>query len=214
MDGIVRRVAAAYDRYAPEYAAINAAMPPQLAALAERFLNRLGPGARVLDLGCGAGRDMAWMEARGARVIGADLSAGMLMEAHSVAHGPLAQMDMCRLALAAGSFDGVWCSASLLHVPKAQAPAALAETRRVLVPGGTLYLGVQEGEGEMWERMPDGTVERFFARYGMDEAAELLSRAGFSVIDRGRADSGSRRWLNYLATALATPSKRAGEQVR
>ncbi len=47
------RVAAAYDHIAADYAVINAAMPPNLAELATRFLARLGPGTRALDVGCG-----------------------------------------------------------------------------------------------------------------------------------------------------------------
>lgn len=214
MDSVGRRVAVAYDAYAAKYATIHAAMPFGLLDLAERFLARLGSEARVLDLGCGAGRDMAWMEARRARVTGVDLSAGMLAQARDIVRGPLAQMDMCHLALTTGSFDGGWCCASLLHVPKAQAPEALAEIRRVLVPEGTLYLGVQEGEGEVWERTPDGIVERFFARYAMDEALELLSQAGFMVIDRSREDAGTRRWLSFIATAPVAADKRTHEGAR
>ncbi len=55
------------ERIAADYAVINAAMPPPLAELATRFLARLSPDARVLDVGCGAGRDMAWIEAQGAQ---------------------------------------------------------------------------------------------------------------------------------------------------
>ena len=51
MPSVGERVAAAYDRFAADYAAINAAMPPTLAELNGRFLARLGPGARVLDAG-------------------------------------------------------------------------------------------------------------------------------------------------------------------
>ena len=148
MSTIGERIAAAYDRIAPDYAIINAAMPTNLATLGERFLARLGPNPCVLDVGCGVGRDMAWMEARGAQVTGIDLSAGMLDLARKTVCGPLLRMDMCRLALPMGQFDSVWCCASLLHVPKARAAEALVEMRCVLVPGGTLYLGLQEGEGE------------------------------------------------------------------
>jgi len=195
------RIAAAYDHIAADYAVINAAMPPNLAELATRFLARLGPDARVLDVGCGAGRDMAWMEARGATVTGIDLSTGMLARAREIVQGELLEMDMRHLDLPGGHFDGVWCCASLLHLPKTQAPIALTAMRRVLVPGGTLYLGVQEGEGQVWESAPYGSVERLFARYTSPEAEMLLSNAGYAVIKRGSSPAGARRWLNFLATA-------------
>jgi ubiquinone/menaquinone biosynthesis C-methylase UbiE len=198
------RMAAAYDRIAAEYAAINAALPPALVDIGGRFLARLGPDGRVLDVGCGAGRDMAWMEAQGAQVTGVDLSPGMLAQAQRIVRGTLLLMDMCRLALPAEHFDGVWCCASLLHVPKVQAPLAVAEMRRVLVPGGMLFLGVQEGEGEVWETAPYGHGARFFARYTPDEVAGVLSTAGFTMIEQGRGTAGTRRWLNVLASAPMT----------
>ena len=53
----------AYDLIAQEYAVRHQAMPPRIVELGERFLGYLAPGSRLLDVGCGAGRDMAWMEA-------------------------------------------------------------------------------------------------------------------------------------------------------
>ena len=55
----------------------------------ERFLGYVGPGASVLDLGCGAGRDMAWLAAVGVVVVGAGFSPSMLAEARMRANGPL-----------------------------------------------------------------------------------------------------------------------------
>jgi SAM-dependent methyltransferase len=199
---------AAYDRIAPTFAAVNAEMDPAVVELGERFLRLAGRDARasalpVLDLGCGAGRDMAWMEGQGNRVIGVDLSAGMLAEAGTRVRGPLLQMDMRQLAFAEGRFRGVWCMASLLHLPKSEAPVALAEMRRVLAPGGALMISIQEGHGEAWEPSPYGPVERFFARYSLDEAQALLAHAGFQVLESGIDDLGVKRWLRFLALAPA-----------
>lgn len=194
------RTISAYDRIAPLYAERNAAMPEELAACATWFLAQIGPGAGILDVGCGAGRDMAWMEARGARATGVDLSAGMLAEARRKVRGPLLQMDMRRLNFPAARFGGVWCTASLLHLPRREAPDALREMRRVLVPDGILFLGIQEGAGEGWETAPyDVPVDRFFARYQMEEATAMVSRAGFVVLACHRTAAGSRHWLQILA---------------
>ncbi|HEV2107801.1 MAG TPA: class I SAM-dependent methyltransferase [Thermomicrobiales bacterium] len=192
----------AYDRIAADYAVRNAAMPPALIELGGRLLERTGPGARVLDAGCGVGRDMAWLEAHGARVIGVDISAGMLAEARTRASGPLLRLDMRSLAFADDSFDGVWCVASLLHLPKSDVPPTLAEFHRVLVPGGTIVLSLQHGAGEEWERDPYGKgTRRFFARYSLGEATTLLTGAGFMVIERGSDVARARHWLSFLATA-------------
>ena len=199
----------AYDAIAPAYAERNAAMPAVLVDLGHRVLGLAGSRPRILDVGCGAGRDAAWLERRGARVTGIDLSQGMLAEARARVRGDLARMDMRRLAFPDRCFDAAWCMASLLHLPKADAPEALSEVRRVLRPGGVLALGLQEGAGEGWEPVPyRPDVERFFARYGAAEAGAALVRSGFAVLDRGREEGGSRRWLRFLATVPAASADR------
>jgi len=195
-----RRLQAAYDALATRYALVNAAMPPALAASAAGFLQLLGAHARILDVGCGAGRDMAWLEARGALVVGMDISLGMLARARSATSGALLQMDMRCLGLWRAQFQGVWCCASLVHLPKVQAPLALAEMRRVLVPGGVLFLSVQGGTGEAWEVCPYAQVERLFVRYTDTEVVDLLTQAGFDVLEAVANEAASRHWLQFLAT--------------
>lgn len=193
---------AVYDRIAEEFADVNADMPPELILAAEQFLSITQSGAPILDLGCGAGRDMAWFESQGATVVGSDLSAGMLAQARLRAQGGQVQTDMRRLPFQTGCFQGVWCCAALLHLPKADVPHALAEVHRALAPEGTLFLSVQEGMGEGWERSTryGKPVERFFARYRAEEMTALLVDGGFAIRDHTAESEGSRHWLNFLAT--------------
>ena len=198
---ISQRVAAAYDRVAAAYAEKNATMPPAYLDLGPRFLALIQTGKAVLDLGCGAGRDLAWLRAQGTNVVGGDRSAGMLAQARQHAPGRLLQLDMRSLPFADGAFGGVWCSASLLHLPKHDAPGALAEMHRVLSPGGPLLLAIQEGDSEGWEPSPyEAPVERFFARYRMDEAETMLGGSGFAILERRTGVAPNRRWLTFLAT--------------
>ena len=144
---------AVYDRIAPAFAARNATLPASVRAAGPGFLAlaRAVAGGRppaVVEAGCGPGRDMAWLEAAGASVVGLDLSAGMLAHARVAAQGPLVQADLRRLPLATGRFHGAWCNAALLHLPRAAAPAALAGLRRLLVPGGARFVSLQAGAGE------------------------------------------------------------------
>jgi ubiquinone/menaquinone biosynthesis C-methylase UbiE len=203
---ISQRMAAAYDRVAAEFAEKNAIMPPGYLEIGPRFLALVRSGRAVLDVGCGAGRDLAWLAERGASVVGGDRSAGMLAQARQLVranqHGPgrLLQLDMRGLPFGGAVFGGVWCSASLLHLPKADAPGALAEMYRVLTPGGPLLLGIQEGDSEGWEPSPyDVPVERFFARYRQDEAEAMLGAAGFEILERRTDVAPNRRWLTFLA---------------
>jgi SAM-dependent methyltransferase len=193
------RLRDAYDALAPVFAERNAAMPPEVAAAAERFLAAPAPGARVLDLGCGHGRDAAWLEARGLAVVGADLSPGMLAEAHARTGAALVECDMRVLPFGDGAFAGIWCNAALLHLPKADVPGALAAMRRALVPGGVLYVAIQEGEGECWEPATwiDGAA-RFFARYRSDEFRRLLEQVGFALLATDVDALPGRTWLRFL----------------
>ena len=196
-----RQMQAAYDEIADEYAARYGADFPGLDDWRARFLGIVKEGKPLLEIGCGPGRDMAWLEAHGWPVVGVDLSAGMLARARAQVRGPLAQMDMRRLSFPANCFGGVWCLASLLHLPKADAPQALSEMWRVLTPGGALMLAIQEGEEEGWETNPYGrAVDRFFARYTQEEAEAMLIGAGFNVRERGRNESRVRVWLQFLAS--------------
>jgi SAM-dependent methyltransferase len=203
------RMREVYDRIAPAFAARNAVLPAGIRDAGPSFLtlvHKVAGGRRpaVVEAGCGPGRDMAWLEAAGAAVIGFDLSAGMLAQARGAARGPLVQADLRRPPLAAGRFHGAWCNAALLHLPKAEVPGALAGLRRLLVPGGGLFVSVQVGAGEGWERgaYGDPDAERFFARYTAAEARALLEATGFAVhevtADRGDAH-GAPHWMRLLA---------------
>lgn len=191
---------AAYDQIAPQYARKNSTFSEYMLAAAERMLvNVSGSPLPILDLGCGAGRDLSWFETHGARAMGADLSTGMLALARQAAHSPLAQMDMRFLGFESASFAGVWCIAALLHLPHAFAPVALAEMARVLAPGGSLYLCVQKGSGEGNEPTPyDENIQRFYASYESEEMSAYLHQAGFTILNTGE-NFRNRPWLWFDA---------------
>ncbi|SCG42515.1 class I SAM-dependent methyltransferase [Micromonospora inositola] len=200
MDEVIARNRAAYDRIAEDFAARNPDVPAPYLAFADEFQRRAdGP---LLDLGCGPGRDLAFWAGRGVAAVGLDLSAAMLRAARTRVQAPLVQGDLLRLPFRAGVFGGVWCSAALLHLPKAAASAALADMRRVLRPGGPLLLSLQEGDGESWQRWPGENADRFFARYRAEEVGELLRGVGFTLLGRERdVTPTGKRWLCHLAAA-------------
>jgi SAM-dependent methyltransferase len=195
-----RRMRASYDRIAGRYARINARMPAMVAESAIKFWRLLGPSAFILDLGCGTGRDLAWFRTRGMRGVGVDLSSGMLLQARQGIDVPLASMDMRRLGFATGVYDGIWCNAALLHLPKGEVSPALSEVHRVLRHGGLFFASFKSGYGEGWEPYAYGkSVERFFAFYGKAELSHLIMRAGFSILQEVSSGGIGRSWLHVLA---------------
>lgn len=195
------RMRAAYDRIAPAWTERAAQTPSWLAELASPFMATVGTGARVLDLGCGPAFHALWFAQQGLRMVGADLSSGMLAHAHPSVRGSLVQADMRLLPFVGQTFRGIWCVASLQHLPKQGALTAVIEMHRVIAPGGALFLAVTEGEGEHWEMGPPSMpVERFFALYGFSEVEALVSAAGFAIQERTNGVSPGRRWLQLLAS--------------
>ena len=165
-----------YDESAEEYASrwLDSSV---MARQRELFSTNL-VGTRVLDLGCGPGRDAKSFGEMGCEVTGVDLSSELLDIAQSlVPRARFVQMDIRRLGFAAGSFHGAWACASFLHIPHREALATMREIHRVLSPGGFLYLSVKEGEGQ-------GSTEKgtFSAYYHAEELARLAREAGFEVL--------------------------------
>ncbi len=184
-----------YDTYAATYAEINASHRP-VAYLYDVFVE-YEPRGRLLDVGCGHGRDTAHFAKRGFEAHGVDRSTGLLAIARQAApRATFTQGDMRHLPYRDRAFDALWVCASLLHVPKAAVPLALRELRRVLAPGGLMYIGVKHGEGEhMIPAESYGNMERFFALYQAEELGELVRAAGFRVLENAVRGG----WVNLYA---------------
>jgi len=192
-----------YDQIATYFAEYNGQMPAEVLQGLAEFLTYLPPNGRALDLGCGAGRDLLWLGQHSLRLCGADFSAGMLSETRKAVPSPLAQMDMRSLGFADHVFDGIWCNAALLHLPKKEAPRALQEMRRVLRENGLLILTVQKGVGEGLEVNPYNQIgERYFARYGLEEVVVWLHETGFNMLTAGPTETAGRTWLRFVARVV------------
>jgi ubiquinone/menaquinone biosynthesis C-methylase UbiE len=188
----------AYDRIVMEFARRNhTTLEGDLLLLAQKLVQHVGPNGFIIDIGCGTGRDMAYFESQGLQVTGVDLSAGMLAFARRHVRGGLALMNMCRIGFSEACFEAVWSCASLLHVAKQVAPAALQEVHRILKPGGIFILTIQEVNSEGWEENYVDGVKRFFVLYPKNEMQTMLSRNGFTVCKVDSYSSHLRAWLSF-----------------
>ena len=147
-----------------------------------RFLGHLRTEeGSLLSVGCGYGKDEEVFASRGFAVTGIDAARSMVREAaRRVPQGRFFVMDMRSLGFDDGSFDGVWCNASLHHLSREDAPIALAEMRRVLRHRGVLFVNVKQGSGEEKRMLGSGTVRETF--YQGKEMERLFSGAGFKIV--------------------------------
>ena len=173
------RLRADYDRVAGAYAAHVAG---ELAGkpVDRALLDSLDTTGTIGDLGCGPGHVAAYLAARGARVVGVDLSPGML--ARAPAGVPVAAGDLRALPLRDGALGAAVAFYSLIHLPVGDEVAALREVHRVLRPGGTLLAAVHVGDevrhlDEWWGR-PVSLDFRFFP---VPRLLAWLAAAGFAV---------------------------------
>ncbi len=195
---------ASYEQVALDYQARTTNPDPDFVAFRDRFATAVS--GLVADVGCGPGQHAEALRDCGLQVVGVDLTTAML-ELTAARGIPAVQGDLRALPLRAGAFDGLWSSASLLHVPRPDVPATLASWHALLRPGGVLGLSTSLGSQDGWEVVPYATpkpvyedLHRWFVHHDQTELLEMLSVAGFTVTEASRRTS-QREWLMVLATA-------------
>lgn len=118
-----------------------------MASLYAPFIAHLPPGARVLDAGCGSGRDARAFAEMGYEVEAFDASSEMVRLATQ--HSGLAVKQMTFSDVdATDRYDGIWCCASLLHLEAHALPQAMHTLAQALKPGGIWYVSFKYGEQE------------------------------------------------------------------
>src|SRR5450432_1985441 len=107
----------------------------------QALLGALGNAAplRLLDFGCGPGRDLVALRALGHELTGLDGSAAFVRMAREHSGCEVLEQSFFELDLGEARFDGVFANASLFHVPRALLPRVLRELHTSLVPGGVLF---------------------------------------------------------------------------
>lgn len=133
-----------YEREAPRYTLGGAQGPSRHL---DAFLDRLTPGARILEVGCGGGRDAARMIARGFDVDPTDGCLTMAKKAQERLDRPVRVMRFEELG-ADAAYDAVWAHASLLHVPLSELSDVLKRVAGALRPGGWHFANYKLGHGE------------------------------------------------------------------
>jgi SAM-dependent methyltransferase len=159
----------------------------------DAFLDRLAPGACVLELGCGAGRDSARIAERGFALDATDGTPAMVRKANE-RFGIAARVMRFDELDAEEAYDAVWAHACLLHVARADLPGVLASVHAALRENGLHFANYKLGSAE--GRDPLGRLTNL-----PDEEwlKHTYRAAGFAILAtqryRGKgADGVQREW--------------------
>jgi len=202
---ITKRVTvASYEADAEAYAAGQPPVNDDMAAAIEGFAGLLENGARVLEVGSGPGRDATLLEERGLSVRRTDITPAFVRLLREAGHDatlldPL--VDDLADPEHDAPYDGVWASASLLHVRREDLPTVLRNLADVTRQGGVLHLAVKEGDGARFSVHGNIPGPRHFTLWREEGLRSVLAGAGWDVRSLARGVAGLRgeTWLDVTA---------------
>lgn len=163
------------------------------------------PPYRILDFGCGPGRDLAALTRLGHLATGLDALATFAGQARAYSGCTVWEQDFLALELPHAHFDGIFANASLFHVPTQELPRVLRQLHATLKPGGALFSSNPHGnDDEGWNR------GRFGAYHSLAGWQRYMADAGFVELAHYYRPEGLAReqqpWLASVWRARADGS--------
>jgi len=174
--------------------------------LAKHFEDAFPSGSRVLDVGCGSGRDLAYLHSLGRDTYGLDATPELVelaQDLHPELKGRLVCESIPGTAVPfGGAFDGVLCSAVLMHIAEEHQPAAVEFIKRCLKPRGRLLYSVPSKRLDAAAAGHRDSNGRLFIPDSAERYQTLLENQGYKLLNQwGNADSLGRdevEWASVL----------------
>lgn len=168
-----------------------------MSALYREFLPNIPINGHILDAGCGSARDAAYFKQQGFRVSAFDASEELaaLASQHlqqTVEVNTFQQLD------SVNQYDGIWCCASLLHVPKNELPNAFIRLQNALKPNSVLYVSFKYGTIERVDNGREFTDLNETALTSLIDACPQLNLIKHWQSPDQRPGRESEMWLNAL----------------
>ena len=148
-----------------------------------RSITHLKPW-KILDFGCGPGRDLKYFSACGHTPVGVEGCLAFCEMARSYAGCDVLHQDFLKLDLKAGYFHGVFANASLFHVPRGEFPMVLKDLHACLMSGGVLFSSNPRGAGEDFES------SRYANFMELESYRSIVEAAGFELLEHYYRPSG------------------------
>ena len=172
-----------------------------MSALYAEFLPHVKQHGHILDAGCGSARDAAYFKNQGFTVSAFDASPVIAKLASNYLQQTV-EVKAFQQLNCTNMYDGIWCCASLLHVPKVELPQVFLKLQNALKPNGVLYVSFKYGTQE---RVHNG---REFTDLNEDGLTELITHhtelkilKQWQTVDQ-RPERESEVWLNALIKAV------------
>lgn len=169
----------------------------------DRFANQIRTGGRILDFGCGSGRDTKYFMERGFCVDAVDGSEKICEIASTFTGSPVRKMLFQELD-AVDLYDGIWACSSILHLPKTELKGVLGKMCRALKLDGIIYTSFKYGKFEGIRNgryFTDFTEEIFF---DFLKGIPGISLEELWITNDVRPDRGDEKWLNLILRKLDT----------
>ena len=147
----------------------------------------------ILDIGCNVGWEASFLIARGFTVAGIDASTEMVQKSSIRApQGKFRKMQVHDLQFSPEqTFDAIWSTRTLIHIPQALIIDLLASWKRVLKPGGILGVAVNIGDRKGWETTENTAGRPMFYHYFAEgELEKALEAAGYQVLEKSEQNVG------------------------
>lgn len=182
-----------YNKNAEKF--FNETVNVDMSKLYEPFLRLLPKGAKILDAGCGSGRDSLAFKNLGYEVTAFDASKELVKLASEYLGQSVGNLRFEDINYE-NEFDGIWACASLLHVPKDKIQVVLKKLTASLIDTGILYASFKYGNKSYSKQ------DRFFNCYteksiiSVIGEIKILKVKKISVTDDMRKVRKGERWLN------------------
>ncbi|MFB6115643.1 MAG: class I SAM-dependent methyltransferase [Candidatus Nanohalobium sp.] len=184
------------EQFAEKYSIEN--MPQAYIDLLDKFAEKVG-GGKVLDAGCGAGRDTEYLTEKGLKATGIDLAEGMIEHARENKKGEYRLMDVRNLDFEENKFEGVWCNTLIHFFPPEEMPEIIDELKRVLKPEGVPYISFKIGEGTFIRERYGSEVKQYLIPE--EKARNMLKERGLEIEEVNRAEVANTTIMNFLTEA-------------
>lgn len=176
---------------------IESTQSVQMTEAWNRFTSKLSPASRILDFGCGSGRDTKYFLEHGFKVDATDGSSE-LCAAASKFTGITVKQVLFQDWKSEPKYNGIWACSSILHLSKSELKQVIGNIKDALQPSGIFYTSFKYGnfEGERNGRYFTDLTEASFA--------ELIKEVtGFEIVEEWitsdvRPGREEEKWLNVI----------------